>query len=455
MKSAWIAAAGLLALTALAIVAVVVRVDLMARRADAAMPEPTVASAPVPMSTAPSAGVGGLPADTWERLSDTGDVGLVAGDTGFSLLTRLADVLQIPLDELRAAIDDGETLAQIATANGMSRQGLIDALLAEELARLALAAQTGILSHAQVDFFQDWLIDAVELLIDHPLPISPAWLGVFAQDWEALFDAADYDLPDRLAGLLGLPLEDLGRALFDGQSLAEIARAHGVDPQAVLQFLVAEASAELDEGLAAGYLTPEQATILLGWVEGALVRVMENSFAVPDAAQLLELLQSLFGSCFQDTLLGELDWGKWLTFDWAQFVGRDPLSVTADRIGISRGALLEAFARGQSLSEIAAAHGIDVQVLDDARIASVNAILDDLVRQGLIPVRDLNRFTQVVGPGVWRVVERDFSFKFVIKGIIRYADDSCACLRTVPFPSAILPATCGVIDTLQSLIGSP
>jgi hypothetical protein len=365
----------------------------------------------------------------------------------------LAAVIQIPLEELQAAIDDGGTLAQIATAHGMSRQELIDALLNQELARLALAAGTGVLSQAQVDFFQDWLVDVVEMLVDHPLPISPAWLGVFAQDWQALLDAEDYDLPDRLARLLGLELEDLVRAILDGQSLADIARAHGVEPQMVLQFLVAEAAAELNEGLAAGYLTQEQASVLLGWVEGSLVRVMENSLFVPDAAGLMDLLQSLFGPCFQDTLLGELDWARWLTFDWARFVGRDPLSVTADRVGISRGALLEALARGRSLPDIAAAHGIDVQVLDDARIASGNAILDELVAQGLIPAGERDRFTQVVGPKVWLVVERDFSIKFVIKAVVRYADDSCACLRDVPFPSAIVPAACGVTATIESLIG--
>jgi uncharacterized protein YidB (DUF937 family) len=454
----------LLAFAALALVAVVIRVNLAQQRAAAATPEPTVAQVAASTLNAQSGQSESLQADELETSSDTVDMGLVAsdtvgmgfvaGDTDFSLLARLADIIRITPDELRAAIDGGQTLTQVATANGMSRQELIDALLTQELERLALAATTGVLSQAQVDFIQGWLVDVVEMLVDHPLPIGPAWWDVFAQDWQALFDAEDYDLPDRLAQLLGLELEELVRALLDGQPPAEIARANNVDPQIVIQFLVAEAEAELDEGVAAGYLTDEQAQVLLGWVEGGVVRVMDNAFFVPDAVELAELLQSLFGPYFKDTLLDELDWGKWLTFDWAKFVGQDPLSVTADRIGISRGALLEALSKGQSLSQIAEARGVDTQVLDDARIASVTAILDELVSQGLIPSAELDRFKQVVGPRVWMVVEHDFSFKYVIKTMVRYANDACGCWCSVPLPSEIVPAGCGAVKTIARLIGA-
>ena len=64
---------------------------------------------------------------------------------------------------------------------------------------------------------------------------------------------------DAAAEALGLSVEDLRTALQDGQTLAEAAQAQGVDPQAVIDALVGEAKAHLDEEVAEGDLTQEEA----------------------------------------------------------------------------------------------------------------------------------------------------------------------------------------------------
>jgi polyhydroxyalkanoate synthesis regulator phasin len=61
------------------------------------------------------------------------------------------------------------------------------------------------------------------------------------------------------AGALGITVEELRTALAGGQSLAGVAEAQGVQRQALVDALVAAANARVDEHLAEGDITQEQA----------------------------------------------------------------------------------------------------------------------------------------------------------------------------------------------------
>jgi hypothetical protein len=61
------------------------------------------------------------------------------------------------------------------------------------------------------------------------------------------------------ASTIGVSEDDLRAALESGQSIADVATAHGVDPQAVIDALVADAQAKLADRVADGDLTQEQA----------------------------------------------------------------------------------------------------------------------------------------------------------------------------------------------------
>jgi uncharacterized protein YidB (DUF937 family) len=322
----------------------------------------------------------------------------------------LADILGISTEELRDALADGQTLAEIATANGLTRQELIDALLAQADGALQLAATAGILDDAQIAFVQDWLNDGVELVVDHPLPVGEAWWELHTQDWHTLLDAEDYDLSERLAELMGVTLEELVDAMLDGASLADVAEANDLPPQDVVNFLVAEAEAELAEALAAGYLTEAQAEVLGGWVEDGIARIVDNSFMLPNAVDLLERLEDIISLRFPDHRLPEIDWQGWFEFDWAAVIGQDPISVAAGALGLSRGELLVALAEGQVLTEIAEASGVDVQTVVDAQTGALTDLLDSLVEQGLLPADKLDRIMPFLGPAMQMLADNGLPF---------------------------------------------
>ncbi|HEX6310269.1 MAG TPA: hypothetical protein VF152_01430 [Acidimicrobiia bacterium] len=61
------------------------------------------------------------------------------------------------------------------------------------------------------------------------------------------------------AGAIGIEVDALREALEGGQTMAQVAEANGVDVQTVVDALVADISARIDEGVAEGRLTQEEA----------------------------------------------------------------------------------------------------------------------------------------------------------------------------------------------------
>ncbi len=160
---------------------------------------------------------------------------------------RLAELLGLTVEELQQAVLEGQSLAEIAEANGVEAQELVDAIVAELQAKLDQAVADGDLEQEQAAALLDWFQSIIQLIVDESLTFSHGMdlshLG--DMDWP------DFDLDDMDWGGLGLhgftftdPLtvvaetigithDELMQALMAGQSLDEISEEHGLDPQAV------------------------------------------------------------------------------------------------------------------------------------------------------------------------------------------------------------------------------
>jgi hypothetical protein len=151
-------------------------------------------------------------------------------------LEAAAEAIGITEDELRAALEDGQSIAQVAEAEGVDVQTVIDALVANGTERLEEA----------IAELPDRMADLVhrEGLPDRGRP------GGFHHRGPGLDAAAD---------ALGITEDELRTALQDGQSIAEVAAANDIDVQTVIDALVADATAHIDEEVAEGDLTEEEA----------------------------------------------------------------------------------------------------------------------------------------------------------------------------------------------------
>ena len=142
-------------------------------------------------------------------------------------LADLADVIGISTDDLRAALRDGQTLAQVAETNGVDPQQVVDVLVANGTERLDAAVAAGRIDQATADERKAYLPDRAAELVNGEL------------------ERKAHRHPRRSAAIrttaeaIGIDADELRAALRDGQTIAQVAEANDVDPQDVIDALVA------------------------------------------------------------------------------------------------------------------------------------------------------------------------------------------------------------------------
>jgi len=151
---------------------------------------------------------------------------------GANLLSTAAAYIGISETDLRTALQSGKSLAQVAVENGKTRDGLI--------AALTQAATT------QISTFVDQT---------NPFPQGgpggPGRGGMFGFGGDAGQVVTDY---------LGVSQADLQTQLQGGKTLADVANATaGKSADGLIQALVAHETKEIDDAVAAGKLTADQA----------------------------------------------------------------------------------------------------------------------------------------------------------------------------------------------------
>ena len=191
------------------------------------------------------------------------------------MLQAVSNLLGMTPDQLRAELQGGRSLAQIAAERGIDEATLMQTISASVRARLDEAVAAGRLTPEQADARFARLQQRLGQWITAPQPAAgtlrergqrfraprraagvPSFLGLRGQ--EAL---------DALATRLGLSGDQLGAELRGGRSLADIAAAQGIDQATLLNSITDVARERLAAAVAAGRLTQQQADALLGVVQ--------------------------------------------------------------------------------------------------------------------------------------------------------------------------------------------
>jgi len=149
---------------------------------------------------------------------------------GGAQLEAAAQALGIGSDELRADLQSGKTIAQVATDKGIDVNAVIDAMVA--------AAQPELRQHIS-DLVNNGAPSA-----GHGAPPAGPRKGP--------------DL-ETAAMAIGISVDDLTNEFHAGKSIAQVAGEHNVDVSAVISAIVADHTARLDQAVAAGKLTQAQA----------------------------------------------------------------------------------------------------------------------------------------------------------------------------------------------------
>jgi len=167
------------------------------------------------------------------------------------MLEDVATYLGVSSDTLRTELQSGQTLAQIAVAQGKTKDGLINFIVSKRTDELKTALSDGKITQEQHDNMKDNLEARVKEMVERTDVGKPGFGG---RGKGLDFNALDTDI----ANFIGVTIDDLRTARESGKSLATIATEHGKTEDALIQFIISKETANLDSLLKDGKITQIQ-----------------------------------------------------------------------------------------------------------------------------------------------------------------------------------------------------
>lgn len=181
----------------------------------------------------------------------------VDGHVGGSFLAAASTYLQLDTRTILADLKAGQSLAQIATAQGKTADGLVTALLAPAKLKLDAAVVAGKLTSDRETALLSKLQTAVSSLVNKTLP-APATRPVHVGPTLIVQSALSY---------LELDLRSLMTQLRSGKTLADVAVAQGGTAQGLVDAIVASVKTKLDAQVSAGKLSSAQEASFLATLQ--------------------------------------------------------------------------------------------------------------------------------------------------------------------------------------------
>jgi hypothetical protein len=215
-----------------------------------------------------AAGTGGaLAAAGSSGPSNDGSPGLyVAAGPGVGP-AAVAAYLGLTESELRARLEAGKSLAQIASAQGKSVAGLEDVIVSDAKTHLDEAVTNGKLTAAQEQTMLAELKSHVDDMVN--ATGGPRGPGMRIGIGPAFGDAA--------ATYLGLTQDELRTQLEGGKTLAQVATAEGKSVAGLKAAILAGAKQDLDQAVAAGKLTAAQEQEMLSRLQEHVDDIVNNA----------------------------------------------------------------------------------------------------------------------------------------------------------------------------------
>jgi transposase-like protein len=207
----------------------------------AASPAPTTSSTPASGTTGSGA------AGTTTDQHPGGRGGRVEATTDTSVVAKAIGISEA---DLLTALKGGQTVADVAKAHSVALQVVIDALIADGQAELDAAVKAGTITQTQADAQKTELTQRATDQANGSFSGGPGGRGGRV---EATTDTSV------VAKAIGISEADLLTALKGGQTVADVAKAHSVALQVVIDALIADGQAELDAAVKAGTITQTQA----------------------------------------------------------------------------------------------------------------------------------------------------------------------------------------------------
>ncbi len=163
-----------------------------------------------------------------------------------------AETIGIDKSDLVKALRAGKTVADVATAHNVDPQTVIDALVHAATEKIEAAKADGKISAERAAKIEARLPEAVGKLVNNKHEGK-------AGKRRGVVRKAARNGAKLAADTIGISPADLVKELRAGNTIAEVATAHNVDPQAVVDALVHAATEKIEAAKTAGKLSAERA----------------------------------------------------------------------------------------------------------------------------------------------------------------------------------------------------
>ncbi|WP_139488524.1 hypothetical protein [Brevibacillus dissolubilis] len=198
-----------------------------------------------------------------------GDHIKVRGIKGFGKdNTELLTLLKLDEEGLKTQLQAGKSLAEIAEAQGVSKDSVIELIKKQNNERIDQAVTDGKLTAEQAAELKAQFDSKVAEMIEKTgIGVGK---GGFGKGHRGFFHS------EELHTLLKLDEEGLKTQLQAGKSLAEIAEAQGVSKDSVIELIKKQNNERIDQAVTDGKLTAEQAAEMKTQFDSKVAELIEQ-----------------------------------------------------------------------------------------------------------------------------------------------------------------------------------
>lgn len=175
----------------------------------------------------------------------------------------VTETLGMTGEELRSALSEGKSLADVAVEQGVPVEDLTAALVGAAEERIDQAVAAGNLEEERAEKIKAELAERIDEHVNrvHDGSAGPRGNGHWHQHSKHTHGA------EALAEFLGMTTDELRAAHEDGQTLAEIAQGQGVSEEDLVDFLLSNLQDRLDTAAENGRIDADQVEKVLGEAE--------------------------------------------------------------------------------------------------------------------------------------------------------------------------------------------
>ena len=181
-------------------------------------------------------------------------------------LASVATVLKMTEAELKTQLDAGKSLADVAKAQGVNVQSVIDVIVTEVKAHIADEVKSGEITQAEADAK---LADVTTKVTEMVNSVRPGDMGGRGHGGPAKSLAS-------VATVLKMTEAELKTQLDAGKSLADVAKAQGVNVQSVIDVIVTEVKAHIADEVKSGEITQAEADAKLADVTTKVTEMVNS-----------------------------------------------------------------------------------------------------------------------------------------------------------------------------------